>query len=629
MELIRLEQITKTYHLGEVDVQVLNGVSLSIGRGEMVALMGASGSGKTTLMNILGCLDRPSSGQYWLDGQEMSRLGPDERALVRSAKLGFVFQSFNLLPRTDATHNVLMPLDYARHRPSRAEARRIARLLLDRVGLADRCDHEPSQMSGGQQQRVAIARALVGRPTLVLADEPTGNLDSQTSVEILRMFQRLNAEGITVILVTHDPKVAAYAHRTIRIVDGLIAGDEPDEYGGDAAPVAIESRGVDRCNSAPRIRLASRSSGFPISQRRRARTSHRAAAADSRWSWQRQRRWIIGERRCAAPLQQPICEAATLGNRAVARCGSCRGAAGGQPHGEPDRSWYGEIRAAAGATARPSADSHDAANGAGRLAGQQDAIRSDGVGRDHRRRGGHRDDGDRRGIEGGDPENDRQHGSEQPADSAGSGLERQRQLRQRHAIKRSSRADMDEILRQCPDVSDVAPIVWAHGQVVYGNRNWVPRNMNGTSPSYLAVRDWNDMEEGDMFTDGDVRNANKVCVIGTTIARELFGDESPVGRDVRIMNVPFRVVGVLEQQGGEHDGHGPGRHRAGALDDRQVAAQRQRGGQHHCGNAAAELAHGNQQPEQSLPGRARCFTTFLRPTRPTTRRAISVSSIST
>ncbi len=170
MELIRLEAITKTYFLGEVDVQVLKGVSLSIARGEMVALMGASGSGKTTLMNILGCLDRPTSGQYWLDGQEMSRLDSDERAIVRSAKLGFVFQSFNLLPRTDATHNVLMPLDYARQRPSRTESKRLAEALLDRVGLAHRCDHEPSQMSGGQQQRVAIARSLVGHPALLLAD---------------------------------------------------------------------------------------------------------------------------------------------------------------------------------------------------------------------------------------------------------------------------------------------------------------------------------------------------------------------------------------------------------------------------------------------------------------------------
>ena len=234
MELIRLENITKTYHLGEVDVPVLKGISATIHRGEMVALIGASGSGKTTLMNILGCLDRPSSGEYWFDGQEISQFSPNQRALVRTAKLGFVFQSFNLLPRTSALYNVTMPLDYSPQRPGAAEALRLGHMLLDRVGLADRTDHEPSQMSGGQQQRVAIARSLVNRPALLLADEPTGNLDSHTSVEILRMFQQLNAEGITVILVTHDPKVASFAHRTIRIADGLIEGDDtrPPADGG-------------------------------------------------------------------------------------------------------------------------------------------------------------------------------------------------------------------------------------------------------------------------------------------------------------------------------------------------------------------------------------------------------------
>ena len=238
MELIRLEDIYKTYHLGEVDVPVLKGISLSIARGEMVALMGASGSGKTTLMNILGCLDHPSSGKFWLDGQEMSGLTPNQRALVRTTKIGFVFQSFNLLPRTSALQNVIMPLDYNPERPVTAEAKRLAKILLDRVGLADRTDHEPSQMSGGQQQRVAIARSLVNQPPLLLADEPTGNLDSHTSVEILQMFQQLNAEGITVILVTHDPKVAAYAHRTILISDGLVENDGLNHSGnGDGRPI--------------------------------------------------------------------------------------------------------------------------------------------------------------------------------------------------------------------------------------------------------------------------------------------------------------------------------------------------------------------------------------------------------
>jgi ABC-type lipoprotein export system ATPase subunit len=223
MALITLKDIYKTYHLGEVDVPVLKGVSLDIEKGEMVALMGASGSGKTTLMNILGCLDRPSSGEYWLDGQEISKLSPDDRADVRNRKIGFVFQSFNLLPRTSALENVLMPLNYSHHEMSERERHNRAETLLKRVGLEHRLDHHPSQMSGGQQQRVAIARSLVNQPSLVLADEPTGNLDSTTSDEILLMFQKLNAEeGITIIIVTHQVEVASHAKRVVRMRDGRI-----------------------------------------------------------------------------------------------------------------------------------------------------------------------------------------------------------------------------------------------------------------------------------------------------------------------------------------------------------------------------------------------------------------------
>jgi ABC-type lipoprotein export system ATPase subunit len=223
MELIRLEDITKTYHVGEIDVPVLKGISLTIDRGEFVALTGASGSGKSTLMNILGCLDRPTSGRYWLDGQEVSRISSDQRAMVRNRKIGFVFQSFNLLPRTSALDQVLMPLTYtATHLPDR-EGRKRAKAVLERVGLGDRMEHEPSQLSGGQQQRVAIARALINHPPLLFADEPTGNLDSRTSKEVLQMFRQLNeAEGLTVILVTHDPSIAAVARRNIRLADGLM-----------------------------------------------------------------------------------------------------------------------------------------------------------------------------------------------------------------------------------------------------------------------------------------------------------------------------------------------------------------------------------------------------------------------
>ena len=230
MELIQLEDIRKTYHLGEVDVPVLKGVSLSIANGELGALMGVSGSGKTTLMNILGCLDRPSSGKYWLEGEEISQLSADRRAILRNRKIGFVFQSFNLLPRTSALDNVAMPLSYSNENISDREGRKRARALLERVGLGDRMHHEPSQLSGGQQQRVAIARSLVNRPSLLLADEPTGNLDSKTSEEILHMFQKLNAqEGISIILVTHDANVAAHAKRTIHIRDGLIDDGMPSQ----------------------------------------------------------------------------------------------------------------------------------------------------------------------------------------------------------------------------------------------------------------------------------------------------------------------------------------------------------------------------------------------------------------
>jgi len=225
MELIELRDIRKTYFLGEVAVPVLKGVSLRVARGELLALMGASGSGKSTLMNLLGCLDRPTAGEYWLDGREISGLSAKERARLRNRTIGFVFQSFNLLPRTSALENVLMPLCYTREPLSEQVKRRRAVELLERVGLADRIDHQQSQLSGGEQQRVAIARALVNRPSILLADEPTGNLDSQTSQEILQMFQRLNVEeGITILLVTHDPGVAASAQRTIRMKDGLLAG---------------------------------------------------------------------------------------------------------------------------------------------------------------------------------------------------------------------------------------------------------------------------------------------------------------------------------------------------------------------------------------------------------------------
>ena len=222
MKLIELKDITKTYFLGEIDVPVLKGITLSIDKGEYVALMGASGSGKSTLMNILGCLDRQTTGDYLLDGEEVGRASGDRRALVRNQKIGFVFQSFNLLPRTTALENVIMPLSYTTGNLSRRECRERGIAMLRRVGLSDRIYHYPSQLSGGQQQRVAIARALVNRPPVLFADEPTGNLDSRTSEEVMQMFSELNAEGITVILVTHSVEIANFAKRSIHVQDGRI-----------------------------------------------------------------------------------------------------------------------------------------------------------------------------------------------------------------------------------------------------------------------------------------------------------------------------------------------------------------------------------------------------------------------
>jgi ABC-type lipoprotein export system ATPase subunit len=251
MEVIELRNICKTYHMGDIEVPVLKGVSLTVAGGELVALMGASGSGKSTLMNLLGCLDRPTSGQYWLDGRDVSRLSSDQRAFVRNQKLGFVFQNFNLLPRTSALENVAMPLTYTNDHLSDREIRRRAEEMLRRVGLEDRQNHEPSRLSGGQQQRVAIARALVNRPSILLADEPTGNLDSLTSEEVLRMFERLNEEDeITIVVVTHDAHVAQHARRIVHIRDGVIVHGafadwtHPADYQGDSGSPGAKAGGT-------------------------------------------------------------------------------------------------------------------------------------------------------------------------------------------------------------------------------------------------------------------------------------------------------------------------------------------------------------------------------------------------
>jgi putative ABC transport system ATP-binding protein len=225
--LIQFQNVAKVYRMGDVEVHALRGVSLTIEQGEFTAIMGASGSGKSTLMNIVGLLDRPTSGTYLLEGEEVSTLSVERLAEVRNRTIGFVFQSFNLLARTSALENVELPLLYAG--ASGAERRRRATASLERVGLASRSEHHPNQMSGGQQQRVAIARALVTEPRVILADEPTGNLDSRTSVEVMQLFQELGRSGITVVLVTHEPDISRYASRVIQMRDGRVLSDERQE----------------------------------------------------------------------------------------------------------------------------------------------------------------------------------------------------------------------------------------------------------------------------------------------------------------------------------------------------------------------------------------------------------------
>src|SRR5205085_332357 len=221
---IKTEELAKVYEMGAEQVHALRGVDVEIRKGEYVAIMGPSGSGKSTLMNLIGCLDSPSSGKYWLAGRLVSDLDDDELAYIRNKEIGFVFQTFNLLPRATALHNVELPLIY--NGTPRAQRIEMAKRALEKVDLADRMNHKPNELSGGQRQRVAVARALVNNPSIILADEPTGNLDSQTSQEIMGLFNQLNRQGNTIILVTHEHDIAAHAHRVLHILDGRINRDE-------------------------------------------------------------------------------------------------------------------------------------------------------------------------------------------------------------------------------------------------------------------------------------------------------------------------------------------------------------------------------------------------------------------
>ena len=452
MDFIELRDIYKTYHLGEIDVPVLKGISLKVSHGEFVALMGTSGSGKTTLMNILGCLDRPSSGEFWLDGQDVVALSADDWAQLRNEKIGFVFQTFNLLPRTSAIENVVMPLSYTAQHLSEAEGRQRAEDLLRRVGLGDRLDHEPSQLSGGQQQRVAIARALINNPSILFADEPTGNLDSKTSEEVLELFRRLNEEeGVTIILVTHDANVARSAKRIITITDGMVEAEEPPMPAAPGGQVE-----------------ASPPAGAEI-----------AAKLRSGLAWLRLQ-WMV--RTALHGLRRNVMRAA------LTTLGIVIGVAAVIAMMEIGSGSSSAIQATI------------ASMGANNLMILPGAAASGGV-------------------------------------SFGGG-----------SVMTLTPQDAEAILAESPAVRGSVPVVRARTQVIYGNRNWVPTFIYGTTPGWLGIREWG-LAQGDMFTERDVRNASKVCVLGQRLVRELFESENPIGKEVRIQNVSFRVIGVLSAKG--------------------------------------------------------------------------------
>ncbi len=447
---IVVENLKKTYKTGSVEVPALKGVSLTINEGDFVAVMGPSGSGKSTFLNLLGCLDHPSDGKYILDGTDVSTMSDDERAAVRSKSIGFVFQGFNLLPRTTAIHNIELPLIYTgekrREKPSHE--------LLAAVGLPKRGHHTPNELSGGEQQRVAIARALVNSPSIILADEPTGNLDSKMSDEIMDIFLSLNRAGITILMVTHEENIAEYAKRLVKFKDGEIVADEPIRKRAPGNGGGIDVEKIRQ--GAPKGNGKRRSIFSPGEIWENVRSAMRSLVQNKMRAVLTILGILIGVGAVIAMVS--VGQGATLGIQQ-----QIQGLGSNFLTITPGSATSGGVRQGFGSVTTLTID------------------------------------------------------------------------------------DADAIKAGVPDILGVEPETNVRGQLKYRSNNW-STSVTGTSPDYPIVRSW-PVAEGTFFTDEDYKAKRSVVVLGQDVVTNLFGEEDPIGKSIKIGSANFRVIGVLEAKG--------------------------------------------------------------------------------